>query len=137
MQSLKVVEVSDRTRLVVNLTSDSSHHVSQNNGQYIILVDGGSQASQQVKQKTFAKQSEIKSSRKVTKVDFRRTKKSGGRIVVKLSDPETNVNVGQKDGQVVVDFKNTSLEANLEKTLDVTDFATTVSAIDTLSLIHI
>jgi len=133
VQSLKVVEVSDRTRLVLNLTSSADHDVSQNNGQYIISIDGRSRAAsiQETKPQTFAKQSEVKSARKVTKVDFRRTQKSGGRIIIKLSDPETSVNVGQKDGEVVVDFKNTAVDASLEKRLDVTDFATTVSSIDT------
>ena len=132
VQSLKVVEVSDRTRLVLNLTRATPHNVSQNDGQYIILVGGASRTTtKEIKPNAFTKQSEIKSNRKITKVDFRRTKKSGGRIVVKLSDPKTNVNVGQKDGEVIVDFKNASVEASLEKRLDVTDFATTVSSIDT------
>ena len=131
VQSLKVVEVSDRTRLVLNLTKTTSYDVSQSNGQFIILVDGASTSSQEVKPKAFTKQTEVKPGRKIKKVDFRRTKKAGGRVVIQLSDPNTLVNVGQKDGEVVVDFKNTSIASNLEKSLDVTDFATTVNSIDT------
>ena len=131
VQSLKVVEVSDRTRLVLNLTGTASHDISQSDGQFIILVDGASTSFKQTKPKAFTKQTEVKPGRKIKKVDFRRTKKAGGRVVIQLSDPDTLVNVGQKDGEVVVDFKNTSIDTNLEKSLDVTDFATTVSSIDT------
>lgn len=130
--SLKVVEVSDRTRLVMNLVASAPHEVSQSDGQFVIVVDPVSTASiNNVEPKPFAKKSEIISSRKVDNVDFRRTAKAGGKVIIKLSDPKTVVNVGQKDGEVVVDFRDTTVDSALEKRLDVTDFATTVSSIDT------
>lgn len=135
VSSIKVVEVSDRTRLVMNLTANVPYNVSQKNDQYIILVDAlspsKSASEKQLEPKKFVKQTEIKSNRKINKVDFRRTQQAGGRVIIKLSDPETIVNVGQQDGQVVVDFKDVSIDGELEKRLDVTDFATTVSSVDT------
>ncbi|MGH1428268.1 MAG: AMIN domain-containing protein, partial [Arenicella sp.] len=136
VDTLKVVEVADRTRLVMNLNSPVAYKVSQENGQYIILVDNkvskvASVHEQKAEYKPFAKRPELPSGKKINKIDFRRTNSAGGRVIVNLSDPQTAVNVGQKDGEVVVDFKDIQLDADLEKRLDVTDFATTVSSIDT------
>ncbi len=130
--SLKVVEVSDRTRLVVNLKSASTHAVSREGGQYAIVVSPNeSKGTDNVEPKRFEKKPQIANSKKIAKVDFRRTTNAGGKVIVKLTDSNTSVNVFQKDGEVIVDFNGTSVDSSLEKRLDVTDFATTVSSVDT------
>jgi type IV pilus assembly protein PilQ len=65
-------------------------------------------------------------------VDFRRTRDGGGRVVVNLTDPGTPVDIRQEGGRVVAIFKDTSLPAELMRRLDVMDFATPVSTVDTL-----
>ena len=130
--AIKVVEVSDRTRLVMNLIKPVPYKVTEVDGQFAIVVDSEATANfSKVETKPFAKKPEIVSSRKINNIDFRRTKNSGGKVVIKLSDPDITVNVGQKDGEVVVDFRGVSIDSELQKRLDVTDFATPVSSIDT------
>ena len=130
--SLKVVEVSDRTRFVLSLTRTVPFNVTEIDGQFAIVVDPVSIArNNEAETKPFAKQPEIVSARKINSIDFRRTPNSGGKVVIKLSDPDTVVNLGQKDGEVLVDFRGASIDSSLEKRLDVTDFATPVSVIDT------
>jgi len=70
--------------------------------------------------------------RSITSVDFRRTRDGGGRVLVHLSDPSTAVDIRQEGGRVVAVFKDTSLPAELMRRLDVTDFATPVTSVDTL-----
>jgi type IV pilus assembly protein PilQ len=52
--------------------------------------------------------------------------------MVNLSDPSTAVDIRQEGGRVVAVFKDTSLPAELMRRLDVTDFATPVTTVDTL-----
>ena len=71
-------------------------------------------------------------SRAITNVDFRRTRDGGGRVVVSLTDPGTPVDIRQEGARVVAIFKDTALPAELMRRLDVMDFATPVSTVDTL-----
>ena len=70
--------------------------------------------------------------RGITNVDFRRTRDGGGRVIVNLTDPGTPVDIRQEGGRVVAVFKDTSLPAELMRRLDVMDFATPVTTVDTL-----
>lgn len=65
--------------------------------------------------------------------DFKRGDKSEGRILVNLANPNTIVNSKQQAGKVVLTFLNTRLPENLSKRLDVSEFATPVKFIDTVS----
>ena len=60
-------------------------------------------------------------------VDFRRGAEGEGRVVIDLSDPNTNVDIRQQGNTVVVDFLNTTLPDSLKRRLDVSDFATPVT----------
>jgi type IV pilus assembly protein PilQ len=71
-------------------------------------------------------------SRSITSVDFRRTRDGGGRVVVNLTDPSTPVDIRQEGGRVVAIFKDTGLPSELHRRLDVMDFATPVTTVDTL-----
>ena len=62
-------------------------------------------------------------------IDFRRGADNEGRVVVDLSDPNTNVDIRQQGSTVVVDFMNTTLPDTLKRRLDVSDFATPVAQI--------
>ena len=70
--------------------------------------------------------------RSITGVDFRRNRDGGGRVVISLTDPGTPVDIRQEGGRVVAIFKDTSLPAELMRRLDVMDFATPVTTVDTL-----
>lgn len=68
--------------------------------------------------------------RRISNIDFRRGPDGTGRVIVRLTDPRTPVNVREEGGRVVVDFLGTTLPAELTKRFDVTDFATPVSFVD-------
>ncbi|WP_340121451.1 type IV pilus secretin PilQ [Methylobacter svalbardensis] len=65
--------------------------------------------------------------------DFKRGDKGEGRILVTLANANTIVNSKKVDGKVVISFLNTRLSASLAKRLDVSEFATPVKFIDTVS----
>src|SRR5205823_13880283 len=66
-------------------------------------------------------------------IDFRRGRNGEGRIIVDLSDSSTGIDIRQQGRTLVVDFLRTALPRNLERRLDVADFATPVATIDTFA----
>ncbi len=67
----------------------------------------------------------------ISKVDFRRTADGSGRVILSLSNPGVPVDVRREGGDVVVDFFDSEVSERLQRTLDVTDFATPVQSITT------
>lgn len=132
VDTLSVVNVADRTRVVMDLLDNAPYRVSRNANTFVINVDGPERLiiKDKAKPQPFSVKPKLDVSRRVKGVDFRRSEKGGGRIVVDLSDPSTIVGLKKIDGEVVVDFRKTTLDNSLEKRLDVTDFATTVRALD-------
>ncbi|MFN9973501.1 MAG: AMIN domain-containing protein, partial [Phycisphaerae bacterium] len=47
------------------------------------------------------------------------------------SNPNVGINIDDKGGKLIVDFVDTSLPSDLDRKLDVTDFATPAKEIDT------
>src|SRR3979409_2586326 len=68
--------------------------------------------------------------RELRAIDFRRGADGAGRVIVKLSDPHIHVNLHQIGNQVVVDFSDASVPANLMRRYDATDYGTPVSGFD-------
>ncbi|MDZ7734790.1 MAG: type IV pilus secretin PilQ family protein [Gammaproteobacteria bacterium] len=58
-------------------------------------------------------------------------KQGEGRVIVRLSDPSVGVDMTKEGNKVVVDFLDTNLPSELDRRLDVIDFATPVKEIDT------
>jgi type IV pilus assembly protein PilQ len=70
--------------------------------------------------------------RSVSNIDFRRGEDGAGRVIVNLTDPDTVVDMNEQGGNLVVDFRETELPNNLRRRLDVLDFATPVTTIDSI-----
>ena len=66
----------------------------------------------------------------VRDIDFRRGEGGEGRVLIKLPSPDTRVAVREQAGHVFVDLYNSSLPKRLFRRLEVTDFATPVTAIE-------
>jgi type IV pilus assembly protein PilQ len=66
-------------------------------------------------------------------IDFRRGASGDGRVVVTLSDTTTGIDIRKQGAGLTVDFINADAPANLQRRLDVNDFATPVQFIDTQS----
>ena len=137
LDTVLTAEANGRTRVVLNLDSMVSYETrASGNTVTIILGDGeGYSAGTTQFASNVASQSSYSSAgggRAITSVDFRRTRDGGGRIVVSLTDPSTPVDIRQEGGRVIAVFKDTDLPAELMRRLDVMDFATPVTTVDTL-----
>jgi type IV pilus assembly protein PilQ len=72
--------------------------------------------------------------RSIQNIDFRRSGDGSGtaRVVVKLSDPRTPINLRQQGNRILVDFVGADLPQNLQRSFDVADFGTPVTGFDAL-----
>lgn len=66
----------------------------------------------------------------IKNVDFRRGEQGEARIIVTLSDPSLPIDMSQRAGKIIADFHGSILPANLQRRLDVLDFATPVKEVD-------
>ena len=136
LRSLNVVQVGERTRLVLNLGRNMNYKTRlDGKALYVILspiVRVGDSAAERATR--FAEESAIGSKHSLRDVMFRRGKDGEGRIVVDLSDPGTGIDIRQQGADLIVDFMKTSVPENLRRKLDVVDFATPVSTIETKAM---
>src|SRR5690606_33604152 len=66
----------------------------------------------------------------VSHIDFRRGDAGAGRLVLRFDGDGATPDLRNQDGSVVVDVANATLPAELQRALNVTDFATPVQRID-------
>jgi type IV pilus assembly protein PilQ len=133
LRSVNLVQVGERTRLVLNLKSMVTYDTqSEGNTLTIALSAVPSAASRAGSDRTvrFAEGTGAEK-HSLRDIDFRRGKSGEGRVVVELSDTSTGIDIRQQGQSLVVDFLKTALPENLRKRLDVTDFATPVTTIST------
>ncbi len=127
--SVAAVEAAGRTRVVVNLVSSTSYDVRLQDNLVLVTLGAGTPAMDAVRSSASASSSAATGS--IENIDFRRGDGGEGRIIIKLSDPSVGVNLGLESGQIVADFIATSLPSELDRRLDVVDFATPVKEVDT------
>jgi type IV pilus assembly protein PilQ len=137
LNTILTAEANGRTRVVLNLGSMVEYKTVRSGNTVTITLGDGDDYSAGSTQFTSAAASDSRSyaapgRRAISSVDFRRTRDGGGRVVVSLTDPSTPVDIRQEGGRVVAVFKDTSLPAELMRRLDVMDFATPVTTVDTL-----
>lgn len=135
--SLAAVESDGRTRVVINLVQPVSYDMELQDKSLIVTLGAaitGSEtaaAGRAVSANASSMSTMNSDGGSIQNIDFRRGDDGEGRIVITLSDPSVGVNLGQESGQIIVDFLGATLPAELDRKLDVVDFATPVKVIDT------
>ena len=140
---VSVISTKDRTRTIVNLTQLVGYETDvQGNTLYLTVGGTGAEpgqpaavASNTVSAAAVAddqRRAPSNANSRIDSVDFRRGKGGEGRIILGLSNPKVPVNVSGEAGKIRVEVRNTRLPSNLQRRLDVTDFATPVHIVDAL-----
>ncbi|MEQ1913787.1 MAG: type IV pilus secretin PilQ, partial [Sideroxydans sp.] len=121
-----------RTRLVINLTQMLSYETRiEGNDVFITLQPKGIGGTAQAVSTThFADASSGSQKHSLRDVDFRRGKNGEGRIQIDLSDADVGIDIKQQGKVLLVDFQKTTIPRNLQRKLDVSDFATPVQLVD-------
>jgi type IV pilus assembly protein PilQ len=132
LRSVNVVQAGNRTRVVFNLNKPQSFETQvEGNTVVVTLSETAAVASQTPTVSRFAEARPGEAAHALRDIDFRRGRNGEGRIIVDLSDTTTGIDIRQQGKALIVDFIKTSLPRNLERRLDVGDFATPVMTIDT------
>ncbi len=147
LRSVNIVQAQGRSRVVLNLKRPLTHAVSVDGKRILVALGGATDtttfratsaaaetpaaattATAEAAAPAAAYTTSVGAQRRTLRgVDFRRGAEGEGRVVIDLSDPNTNVDIRQQGNTVVVDFLNTTLPDSLKRRLDVSDFATPVT----------
>lgn len=133
LRSINVVQVGDRTRLVLNLIKSLNYKTRiEGKALYVTLTPIERVSDSSATRSTrFAEESLVGVKHSVNDVMFRRGKDGEGRIIVDLSDSGTGIDIRQQGSNLIVDFMKTNVPDRLRRNLDVTDFATPVTSVET------
>lgn len=136
LSSMNIVQVGDRTRLVLNLVKSLNYSTRVDGKSLYVtlspvvrLTETAARASTR-----FAEESLVGAKHAIRDVNFRRGKDGEARIVVDLSDAGTGIDIRQQGSSLVVDFMKTAVPEHLRRKLDVDDFSTPVSRVETRAI---
>ncbi len=127
-RSISAVEAGGRTRVVLNLVKLVGYETRVEGNDFVITIAGQSAAGavaaapRRGVPRTGAAA--------IEDIDFRRGEHGEGRVVVTLADPNTPVDMQKRGRRIIVNIPRTRLPENLERRMDVMDFATPVSTVD-------
>ncbi len=134
LRSFNVVQAGNRTRVVFNLNKPQSFETQlEGNTVLVTLSDQAGATAETPAVSRFAEARPGEATHALRDVDFRRGRNGEGRVIVDLSDATAGIDIRQQGKTLIVDFIRTTLPRNLERRLDVGDFATPVVTIDTFA----
>jgi|HubBroStandDraft_1064217.scaffolds.fasta_scaffold02560_9 type IV pilus assembly protein PilQ len=129
LDTILAAETKDRTRLVLNLDKLVPYD-TRVDGNNVIVTLGAATGSAAASAASAAAATASGAPRELRAIDFRRSADGAGRVVVKLSDPHTHINLRQVGNQIVVDFSDASVASNLARRYDATDYGTPITGFD-------
>lgn len=139
-QSMTVVETKDRTRLIFNLAELAPYATTRTQNSLIVTIGGqggnvaaSGSGSSPMSTATSSGQSASASGNGLAGVDFRRGQNGEGRVIVDLGSANASVDLSELGGKIRLTMDDTSVPVDLRRRLDVTDFATPVTRIDTFT----
>jgi len=134
LRSFNLVQAGERSRLVLNLDRATRFETRQEGKViFISLLDEGgvgvvAVAPTAATQHFSSMQQNV--SHTVRDIQFRRSKDGAGVVVVDLSSSDTGIDVRQKGTSLQVTFKKTNLPDALRRRLDVVDFSTPITTVN-------
>lgn len=137
LRSINIVQAGERTRLVLNLRQLQPFDTKLDGKSLYITMAGRTAASPTETAAApivqhFAETKPSSEAHSIRDVTFRRGAGGEGRIIVDLSHSNVGIDIRQQGQNLVVEFLKASLPDNLRRKLDVADFATPITSINTL-----
>jgi len=136
LDTVTVAEAQGRTRVVFNMDYMVPYQTRVEGDTIVVNLGSGAAAAAGAAQPVFAAgtpPAAVAEDSAIRDIDFRRSEDGGGRVIVSLTDPSAVVDMRQEAGKIVVDFRKTELPTNLRRRLDVLDFATPVTTVDSIT----
>jgi len=142
IQSIISAAAQGRTRVVLNLTKKSDYTTSLSGNQLTLTLAGSDQSSFLAAQSGAATTSAITNApltsppqgiaKGITNIDFKRGPNGEGRIIINLTSTSISTDVWRENKVVYVELIGSQLPDQLQRRMDVSDFATPIINIDTI-----
>lgn len=152
VQNTNVVETQDRTRIVLSLVRMVPFDIVVENKRILISIENVSFQNTNKSNNLFGDSSislpssneklattstaiQSLSGNHIQDISFHRTQEGAGQVAITLSNPNIIVNVDMEHdiNNIAVEILNTKLLHKLDRRLDVMDFATPITFVDTFS----
>ncbi len=139
MQSILSASSKDRTRVVINLSRSTDYTTAVSGNQVILTLAGGEGGAPAVQMAADAEgvmpvaatEPNITPTAKgITNIDFKRGENGEGRVIIDLTSSAITTDVWRENDVVMVEFLGSQLPEELQRRLDVSDFATPINFID-------
>src|SRR6202795_4299391 len=131
LRNMNIVQAGGRTRLGMNLPKPLGYHTRVDGNTVLITLQTSATSTAATPVTShFAEAKPDDTRHTLRDISFRRGPNGEGRIIVDLSDSTVGIDLRQQGKNLIIDFLNTALPKNLERRLDVVDFATPVQTID-------
>ena len=139
LQSIISAASKDRTRVVLNLTQKSEYSTNVSGNQMTLTLAGSAEDVVPVTANatTQSGSASITSTlpgiaKGITNIDFKRGPNGEGRIIIDLTSTSISTDVWRENNVVHVEFIGSELPSELQRRMDVSDFATPINNIDTI-----
>ena len=137
MQSIVSAAANGRTRVVINLSQKTAYKTSVDGNQMVMTLAGAGQDIATDTSQAAATTASISSTlpgiaKGVTNIDFKRGPNGEGRIILNLTSTSISTDVWRENNIVHVELVGAELPDELQRRMDVSDFATPISFIDTV-----
>ena len=131
VQGTRAVEARDRTRVVLNLVRMVPFKIKVVGNKVLVSIENRASQATSVRRVTSSRSSSLTSGNIIQDIDFQRTENGAGRIAITLSSTSVMVDMHQESSDIVLEFSQTQLPTRLDRRLNVLDFGTPISFIDT------
>ncbi|MEE4244831.1 MAG: type IV pilus secretin PilQ [Kangiellaceae bacterium] len=149
-RSVAAVEAQGRTRVVISLVESTPYSTNIDGNEFVVTVGQpmsdapATQVAQSTPSNATASSTDTSSQaantapakpmmkgKGISAIDFRRGEQGEGRIVINLTEANVGIDLRQEGRDVVADFVDAAIPSELIRKLDVLDFATPASLIET------
>lgn len=133
VQDYAAISSGGRTRLIVDLSRPANFEQSSEGNQVSLMIagSGSAMAASDSSADDSGSRRVMASDQRIDNIDFRRGPDGGGRVIVNLSSAGANTTVDERGDRLLVDFYEIRLPPEMQRQLDVTDFATPVQFVTT------
>lgn len=129
-RSIATVEAGERTRMVINLLRKLPYQVEVEGNVVKVMLNDNTSVVSSTPSTTSSAAASTQAGNSVLDIDFRRGEQGEAKLMVKLRNENTSLDVRRERGDLVVDLPGVNLPDKLQRRLDVMDFATPVNLID-------
>lgn len=136
LQKVSVVEADNRTRVVIDLKESVPFNVVMQGNEAIVTLSGGHSPTAHAEplQAAYAQPMGVLATRSsLQNIDFRRGTQGEGRVIIDLSNAHIPIDIKEEADKVRIRFSAAHLPTNLNRKLDVTDFGTPVTMVNTVT----